>query len=261
MARLAKIFIHPVKSFDPQSVDEAVLLPSGALAHDRRFALRDRQGEFFNAKRSPAIHLLRSKFDPATNLLELRDDASGQRHTFDIDSQRCELSRWLSDYFATTLDFVEDPLSGFPDDTDSPGPTVVSTATLAEAGSWFGGLPLDEVRRRFRANLEIDDVEAFWEDRLVTDEGHVVRFQIGEAELWGTNPCQRCPVPTRHPDTGEATYHFAKTFAERRAATLPAWAPASRFDHFYRLSTNTRSAGSQQYTLRVGDELRILGVA
>jgi hypothetical protein len=41
---------------------------------------------------------------------------------------------------------------------------------------------------------------------------------------------------------------------------LPDWAPASRFDHFYRLCVNTRPVHSRQITLRVGDEIKILGV-
>ncbi len=57
MAHLARINIYPVKSLDPQTVEQTIVLPGGALAHDRRFAIRDRQGEFVNAKRTPAAHL------------------------------------------------------------------------------------------------------------------------------------------------------------------------------------------------------------
>jgi uncharacterized protein len=260
MATLARINIHPVKSLDPQALDEVLLLPSGALRNDRRFALRDRAGEFMTGKRSPAIHLLRSSFDPLTNTLTLRIEDSGDSHRFEVDAQRGALSRWMSDYFAMPLEFVENSLAGFPDDTESPGPTLISVATLGEVATWFGGLSTDEVRRRFRANLEVEGVEAFWEDRLVSDQGRVVRFRIGGAELWGTNPCQRCPVPSRNPYTGEAIREFAKTFSARRRAALPEWAPASRFDHFYRLAVNTRAADSEPCTIRVGDEVRILAV-
>jgi len=261
MATLARINIHPVKSLDPQALDEAVVLPSGALQNDRRFALRDRRGELMTGKRSPAVHLLRSSFDPATNTLTVCAEDSRDSHPFDVDAQRGELSRWMSDYFAMPLEFVENPLAGYPDDTESPGPTLISVATLGEVGTWFGGLTVDEVRRRFGATLEIDGVEAFWEDRLVSDQGHVVRFRIGGAELWGTNPCQRCPVPSRNPYTGEPIREFAKIFSTHRAAALPEWAPASRFDHFYRLAVNTRAADSEACTIHVGDEVHVLGVA
>jgi hypothetical protein len=260
MARLARIHVHPVKSLDPQLLREVVVLGSGALANDRRFALVDRQGQVVNAKRTREAHRLRSNFDPLLRRLSLHVEGTREGSMFDVDADRPRLAQWLSDYFGIALEIVEDPAAGFPDDTESPGPTVVSTATIQEVASWFEGLDADEVRRRFRANLEIDGVEPFWEDRLVSDEGHVVRFQVGAAELLGTNPCQRCPVPTRDSHTGEPTRDFARIFARRREELLPDWAPASRFDHFYRLATNTRSANGREYTIRVGDEVQILGV-
>jgi len=52
-------------------------------------------------------------------------------------------------------------------------------------------------------------------------------------------------------------YHgFQKRFSELRRANLPAWSPKGRFDHFYRLATNTRVAPSESgKILRVGDSL------
>jgi uncharacterized protein len=261
MARLARIHVYPVKSLDPQLLREVVVLASGALANDRRFALVDRQGQVVNAKRTPEAHRLRSSFDPLLRRLSLHVEGTRESLMFDVDTDRPRLAQWLSDFFGIALEIAEDAAAGFPDDTESPGPTVISTATIQEVASWFAGLDADEVRRRFRANLEIDGVEPFWEDRLVSDEGHVVRFQIGAAELWGTNPCQRCPVPTRNSRTGEATRDFARIFARRREESLPDWAPASRFGHFYRLATNTRGADSQERTIRVGDEVRVLGIS
>lgn len=261
MPTLTRIQIHPFKSFDPQSVDEAMLLASGALEHDRRFALRDLHGEFITAKRTPAVHRLRSHFDPASNRLSLRVEGANETQTFDVAGERRALELWLGNYFETPLEVVEDREAGFPDDTESPGPTVISTATLCEVASWFPGLTTDEVRDRFRANLEIDGVEPFWEDRLVAEGTRTVRFQIGDATLLGTNPCQRCPVPTRNPYSGEALREFAKIFARRREQALAAWAPASRFDHFYRLATNTRPYDSEPRVLRVGDPVRVLSVA
>ena len=65
----------------------------------------------------------------------------------------------------------------------------------------------------------------------------------GAATLAGINPCQRCPVPPRDPDTGEILAGFQKRFSDRRRETLPAWAEASRFDHFYRFTVNTVAPG------------------
>jgi uncharacterized protein YcbX len=87
-----------------------------------------------------------------------------------------------------------------------------------------------------------------------------MRFRIGEAELLGTNPCARCVVPSRDPVSGAPIREFAKTFARRREQSLAAWAPRGRFDHFYRLAVNTRRADARPCVLRVGDEVRIIGV-
>lgn len=260
MPKLARINIYPVKSFSAQRVDEAPLLPGGGLEHDRRFALVDRAGDFVNGKRFPSIHHLRSRFDPASERLSLRVDGEDSEHVFDLRGDRSELAAWLSGYFDQPVTVEENTAGGFPDDVESPGPTIVSTATLVEVASWFPGVSLDECRDRFRANLEFDADEPFWEDRLLAEGLGVVRFQIGDAQLLGTNPCARCPVPSRNPQTGEAIHGFAKTFAQRRQAALPQWAPADRFDHFYRLSVNTRPIHARPTTLRVGDELKILGM-
>jgi uncharacterized protein YcbX len=258
MPTLARIRIHPFKSLDPQPLD-AAMLAVGALEHDRRFALVDLQGEFINGKRTPSIHRLRSHFDPASGRLALRIEGTDDEHVFDVFDERSRLEDWLTRYFDTPVTVLENVDGGFPDDTLAPGPTVISTATLAEVATWYG-LAIDEARLRFRANLEIDGVEAFWEDRLVAEGLGIVRFAIGEVELLGTNPCARCVVPSRHPRSGEPISAFAKSFARRRQESLPAWAPSDRFDHYYRLAVNTRRADARPATLRVGDKVRILGV-
>jgi uncharacterized protein YcbX len=260
MPKLAVIQIFPVKSLDAHRVEQAVVLPSGALEYDRRFALFDRAGDVMNGKRFPAIHRLRSRFDADALKLSLQVDGRGPIHEFDLSGSRSDLAAWLANYFDQPVTVEENTAGGFPDDVENPGPTLVSMGTIAEVARWFPGITLDEARARFRANLEVDTAEPFWEDRLLAENLGVVRFEIGAAQLLGTNPCARCPVPTRNPYTGEAIHGFAKAFAQQRQATLPDWAPPSRFDHFYRLSVNTRPVRSQPATIRVGDELKILGV-
>jgi uncharacterized protein YcbX len=256
MARLARIVIYPVKSLDGVAVDEARVLPSGALEHDRRWGLVDAQGKWINGKRTPRIHLLRSTIDPAARKIVLT--AGGKTGAFNIDAERAPLEQWLSDFFGLAVRIEANTDSGFPDDTVAPGPTVISTATLADVTTWYSGLDLGETRRRFRANLEIEDVEPFWEDRLYSEEGDAVRFEIGNVELEGTNPCQRCVVPTRSPGTGERYAEFAAIFERQRFEKLPYWATRSRFDHFYRLAVNTRPVAGHTGTIRVGDDVRIL---
>ncbi|MGB2669257.1 MAG: hypothetical protein WAO11_00940, partial [Candidatus Acidiferrum sp.] len=96
---------------------------------------------------------------------------------------------------------------------------------------------------------------AFWEDQLFGEsDTSVVRFKIGDIAFEGSNPCARCPVPSRDSYTGAADAGFQKRFSELRRAQLPAWAPEARFDHFYRLAVNTRVPSTEcGKLLRVGN--------
>lgn len=257
---LARIDLYPVKSLDGIQVTTAQVLSSGALQHDRAFALFDSSGRVINGKRYASIHRVRSRFDADISHITLQaDDAADSGSTFHLVQAKASLEDWFSNYFQQPLTLRQNPLVGFPDDTDSPGPTVISTATLQTVADWFG-LSLDETRRRFRTNLEIDGVPAFWEDRLFSQTGEPVRFKIGSVTLQGINPCQRCIVPTRDTHTGEASpTAFQKQFAAQRAATLPNDVARSRFNHFYRLAVNTRCQPMEVGSvLQVGNSVKLL---
>jgi len=165
-------------------------------------------------------------------------------------------SQWFSAFLEQPITVRYSP-EGFPDDNIANGPTIVSTATLQAVSELFDGMDVDETRQRFRTTLEIDGVPAFWEDQLFGEEERsAVRFRIGEVNFEGSNPCARCPVPPRNPRTGEITPGFQKRLSDFRRANLPAWTPESRFDHYYRLATNTRVAATEfGRVLRVGDPL------
>ncbi len=249
MAFLARITLFPFKALDGQAVDSAAILPSGALQHDRRFALVDVAGRYINGKRTDKLHPIRSSFDPQHQRLELVNH--GELATFHVAEDREEIEQYFSLLLNERVRLLENRTHGFPDDTDAPGPTVISTATLEAVASWFPGLTHDEVRRRFRANLEIGGVEPFWEDRLAGPAGEGVPLRIGKIMFEGMNPCQRCVVPTRAAHTGEPWPGFQKTFAQQREKLLPIWANRSRFNHFYRLAINTRLAPNS-----LGGEIR-----
>ncbi len=256
---LSRILIFPIKSLDPIELRQARILSSGALEHDRTWALFDEKGKFVNGKRHAAVHRLRSEIDIEAHAVTLRDE-SGRglgSESFSVD-EAAPLENWLNAYFGFPISFGKNCELGFPDDTDSPGPTIISVATLAEIGRWFG-LPIDEVRRRFRTNLEIDGVPPFWEDRLFGAAGTTIKFRIGDVTFEGINPCQRCVVPPRDPLTGESDDTFVRRFTELRARTLPPWSTRERFNHFYRVAINTRPHGNQSdKVLRIGDRVEIL---
>jgi uncharacterized protein len=247
-ATLTQIVIYPVKSLDGMVVDRSQISTGGALEFDRRWAIVDAGGKVVNAKRTAKIQQLRSQFDFASTgsesarrsiiHIQIANDAS--TYTFCLNTQLTELSRWLSQFFGFPVRLIENTTTGFPDDLNAYGPTIVSTATLEAICEWFPDLDLAEVRRRFRTNLELSGVPAFWEDRLFGAPDEVVEFQLGNVQLYGINPCQRCIVPTRNSLSGEVTPKFQQIFTQQRQQTLPPEVNIARFNHFYRLAVNTQ---------------------
>jgi uncharacterized protein YcbX len=259
-ATLRRITTFPVKSLDPQTVESSELVAGGALAGDRAFALFDADDEYVNGKRYPEIHRIRSSVDRETGTITLRantDDADELTTQLAIDN--ADLTDWFSAFFDESVSLRRDDAGGFPDDTAASGPTVISTATIRELASWYDGIGVDGMRRRLRANLEVDGVPAFWEDRLFADRDHRVVFEIGNVRFEGVNPCQRCVVPSRDPDTGETYPRFRETFVETRRETMPEWSGGDWFDHDFRVMVNTDVPESEWgKTLAVGDGVRVL---
>lgn len=163
--RVGRITVYPIKSLDGVEIDAAAVLPSGALAWDRRFALFSPDGTVVNGKVEPRIHRAAAAFDLSGERVTVGprtaptsgDDAGvpgpGSR-TFSLHDEREELEAFLSRLLARPVRLREDLRTGFPDDAASPGPTVVTAATLSAVADWFELTPA-EMRRRFRANFEL----------------------------------------------------------------------------------------------------------
>jgi uncharacterized protein YcbX len=256
---VSALFLHPIKSLDRVVVSEAKVLSSGAFAHDREFALFDHEHYCVNGKRNARIHLIRAAYDLTNFTVTVRIQDQSDAQTFHLLDEQTRLEAWFSNFFGFPVTIKRDVNTGFPDDPESPGPTLISGATLDEVSSWFPDLDREQTSRRFRANIEINNVLAFWEDRLFGEPRQTIQFTIGPVQMHGVNPCQRCVVPTRHPETGDVMHGFQKTFSMKRHATLPAWVNTSRFNHFYRLSINTRVPSSEAgKVIHVGDALKTL---
>ncbi len=249
---LSRIRLYPVKGLDPVEVKECEITHRGSLKGDREFALFDRNGRVISCKREKRLHRIRSRYDLKSMKIYLEWEGKG--YNLSLEDQK-----GLGDLFSEILGYrVEVRRShegGFPDDRKAHGPTVVSRETIREIAGWFG-LTEEETRRRFRANLEIEGVPAFWEDGLVGEDSPG-KFRIGEVEFSGEGISKRCPVPTRNPFTGAETKGFVKLFTAKRKETLPPWSPRKRFeDTFYRLCVNTNVL--RNGTVRVGDEVELL---
>jgi len=255
--RLGRIRIFPIKSLDGVEVARSAITPGGILENDRVFAIFDAEGRVVNGKRTDQIHRLRATFDDEVTEVSLRSVKETSPIRFQLDA-RAPLERWLSDFFGFTVTVRHDEVTGFPDDTDAFGPTITSTESLLRVCDWYPELSLESVRRRFRANLELEGGEAFCEDRLFGGPGERKPFRVGSVGLLGHNPCQRCVVPPRDPDTGATSRGFQKSFGELRERNLPEWSDKRRFDHFYRFAVNTSIPPSEAgKRLRVGDAVTL----
>jgi uncharacterized protein YcbX len=251
--RLDKIQIYPIKSLDGACLDEVRLTAGGILEHDRAWAIFDEAGRVVNGKRTARVHELRCEFDP--NFIEVRlwKNTESARAQFPL-NEPARLAEWLGEFFGFKVEVRREAAKGFPDDHTAFGPTIISQASLREIQTWFPELTVESLRRRFRANLELGGCEPFGEDRLFGAPEELKPFAIGAVKFLGHNPCQRCVVPTRDPDSGQAVTDFQKKFMEQRKKSLPPWANAQRFNHFYRFAVNTSVPPSEaEKILRVGD--------
>ena len=257
-----RLTIYPIKSLDGRSVDSVSIVENGGLAGDREFALFDANDGYVNGKRERGIHRLSANYEGDGARIDAVDLS-----TADSEPRRFEADRladggaavdWLSEQIGSPVSLARDPDGGFPDDTHASGPTIISTATVETVASWFDGICIDEMRRRLRPNIELGGVPSFWEDHLFADRDHHVQFTIGDVSFRGVNPCQRCVVPSRDPDTGEEYDGFQSTFVEKREATLPEWSGGDWFNHYFRLMLNTLVPQSEWgQTIAVGDELDV----
>jgi uncharacterized protein YcbX len=260
--RLARITVHPIKSLDPVQVSCARIGPAGALETDRAWALYSLDGRIVNADHNPAMHRIRAEFAADSSHVTLsapgdRRHLPPARFSFPNDTEAA--AEWFSVYLDKKIT-MRHSRAGFPDDATGGGPSIISTASLQAVCEWFPDFDMEQARARFRTNLEIDGVPAFWEDRLFSaNENYAVRFRIGDVQFEGSRPCERCVVPSRHPRTGDSFIGFQKRFSELRRQHLPPWSPSERFEHFYYLATYTRVPCTEAgKVLRVGDGLHIL---
>jgi len=250
---VSRITVYPLKSFDGIDLEYSSVLESGTLEHDRQLALLDSNGEYYNAKKYADIHRYESQFHKNWHSMVISRPDENAMEFFDLRTDQHRLVKWIAQFQPNIVSYKENKRSGLPDDQEANGPTIISEATLELVASWFEGFTVHDIRQRLRPNIEVSGVPAFWEDRLFSSN---IPFSVGTVHLLGTNPCQRCVVPSRCPRTGEVTSHFADTVAQNRRQLLPNWSTSDHFDHYYRLATNTRMpAGTEGGNISLGDEI------
>ncbi|WPP52815.1 MOSC domain-containing protein [Catalinimonas niigatensis] len=239
MPHIHKITLYPIKSLDGVEVQQAQITQGGALQWDRTFALYNAAGRTVNAKKYPDILKVRTNFD-LENLKVSLSAEPDQITTFQLPDEQEKIAQFFSEYFGESIHMKQQLTSGFPDDDENSGPTLVSTATFVEVQKWFPSLSLDNLRKRFRANIELGDCDtAFWEDSLFSAPGTDTYFRLGEVPFIGKKPCARCTVPARDPFNSQNDKSFMQTFISRRKETFPSFANSAQFSHYYHLCVNT----------------------
>src|SRR6185369_10301036 len=241
-ARIARLFVYPVKSFAGVEVTEAVLTETG-LDLDRAWMVVDDQGEFVTQRELPRMALVRPQLKryevvlraPGMLALHLAIDAVEQPvqvklwdelvKAFDMGDVAAQ---WFSDFLGRKLRLVRfDPdhrnLSSLqwtrgleaPNQFSDGFPLlVIGEATLAElneklVAAGHGAVGIE----RFRPNIVISGLEAQDEDRL-----DVLRIAAGadEVRLRLVKPCPRCPIPNVDPATAQVAPQVSDTLQSYR---------------------------------------------
>jgi uncharacterized protein YcbX len=256
---VSRIDIYPVKSLDGISLQEAQIAEGGCLDHDREYALFDSSGNFINGKANPLVHLLRSKVDFESEMISLRHQQDNTWKHFHLQKEKAAMESWLSDFFSEPVVMHQNKTGRFLDIPDIAGLTVLSAASLQSVSEWYQ-MDLSEIRKRFRATIEMKNVLPFWEDHLFSTEGKGVEFSIGDVKVIGLTPRERCVVPTRNAKTGEVTHAFPKIFSRHRSKNLPADSLLESYGHYYYLTVNCYVPATETGKwIRTGDEIKITG--
>lgn len=250
-ARLARLFVYPVKSCAGVELREAELTETG-LDLDRAWMVVDEKGEFVTQRELPRMALVRPTLKlhevvlraPGMLALHLAIDTveepvrvrlwDDEVPAFDMGAIAAQ---WFTDFLGRKLRLVRfDPdfrrvsntkwtggaeaLNQF---SDGYPLLVASTASLEQLNAKLaagGHAPVG--MERFRPNLVLEGVEAHDEDRL-----DVIRIATegGEVQLRPVKPCARCPIPNVDPATAAVDPIVTDTLQGYRRNDLVGGAP------------------------------------
>jgi len=258
-AQIDRIRIHPIKALDHIELEETTV-GVHSLLNDRIFAITAADGRYVNGKRTGKVNELKATYDLPNRSITLEKRTGGTAQKFDLDEHNKELIEYLSDFFEMGIMLLASNKGELMDVPTKSSVTVLSEASLRSLQDNFPKHSLEDLRLRFRANIELKGVESFWEEQLFQEPGTGVRFLAGEVEMIGISPRARCNVPPRNPLTGETDKQFVKLMMESRAKSLPANSMLTKHGNLYHLSVDTYIPASEKgKTLRKDDPIKILG--
>ncbi len=252
-----RIRIYPIKSLDPVEVLQAEI-GIHSLKYDRSFALLGEDGRFINGKRTGLVNQLKATYDLENELVFLSRRGDETIHRFELRQENSALIRYLEDFFGMKVFLLQNTNGDLMDIPMQSSVTVLSTATLLSLQNDLKDHTLEDLRLRFRANIEIGGVDAFWEEKLFLAPGVGVRFTVGEAEMIGVDPRARCNVPPRNPMNGETDKSFVKKMMQSRLSSLPEESTLLQYGNAYQLTVNTYLDPDQKgKIIKVGDTVEI----
>lgn len=256
---VSKIRIYPIKSLDALELNQAEI-GIRSLKGDREFAMLAEDGRYVNGKRTGRVNQLHTEFDLENNSITVKERGTDLSETFELNPENEDLKAYLQDFFGLNLYVLQRHKGELMDIPGASSVTLIGEGSLQSLNSDFPRHSLEDIRMRFRSNIEIGGVEPYWEETLVKAPGVGIKFSIGDVEMIGISPRARCNVPPKNPLTGETNKNFVKTMMDSREASLPENSVLPQFGGNYHIAVNTyipeTEAGKM---ISVGDPIRIIG--
>lgn len=259
-ATISKLRIYPIKSFSHIELEEAEI-GIHSLKNDRLFAMKDENGRYINGKRTARVNELKTEFDLEKGLVWFSEKSGGERRLFELKVGNADLDNYLSDFLGFKIQLIKNEEGGLQDIPITSSVTIVSEASLQSLQKDLDRHSLESMRLRFRTNVELSCVDAFWEEQLYQEPGIGMRFRIGEVEMIGVSPRARCNVPPQHPDTGEMDLDFVKNMIASRDKHLTTVNDLLQYGRAsYFLTINVYVAKTELgKKIRLNDQIEIIG--
>lgn len=274
-ARIARLFVYPVKSCAGVELQESVLTETG-LDLDRAWMVVDEQGEFVSQRELPRMALIQPKLRfhdmvlRAPGMLALHVSIEEVEQPVKVRVWGDEVSaydmgpiaaQWFTDFLGRKLRLVRfDPdhrrlsslrwtggVEALNQFSDGYPLLVLSQASMDDLNTRLetaGHAPVGI--ERFRPNLVLEALGSHDEDRL--PELTVALADDREAVLQLVKPCARCPIPNVDPLTGLSSPVVGDM--------LQAYRQDARLDGACTFGMNAIVRSGVDCTLRVGQTVR-----
>jgi uncharacterized protein len=274
-ARIARLFVYPVKSCAGVELTETLLIETG-LEFDRAWMVVDEAGEFVTQRELPRMALIRPQLRHSEMVLRApgmlalhiafdRVEAPARVRVWNDEVAAYDMgdlaAQWFSDFLSepgkprklrmARFDPEQRRLSSLrwtggieaPNQFADGFPLLVaSEGSLAELNTRLAAAGHDPVGiERFRPNVVLAGIEAHDEDRV--DSLHIATGE-GEVSLRPVKPCARCPIPDIDPATGLSSPEVGDTLRTYRAD--------ARLDGAITFGMNAIVLQGVEHALRVG---------